>query len=130
MVGQSEQEFAAVIENEIAGYRDLEERCERLMKRTAELADRWIGFATLDNISPKARVANDLFKALQVSLRLTFDCVGSVDTQSKACADLELLVLSAAELANSSDESAIERLIRLLNETFVINRGTTGLTMT
>jgi hypothetical protein len=125
MVGQSEQELAAVIEHEIAGYRDSEERCARLMKRTAELADRWIGFATLVNISPRARVANDLFKALQVSLRLTVDCVGRIDTQGKARADLELLVLSAGELLNSCDESAIEELIQSLKHTLLISRGTT-----
>ncbi len=121
MMGQSEQEIAQVIEDEIAGYHDSEQRYARLMKHSAELADRWIGFATVGTISARARVANDLFRALQVSLQMTLDSLRGTETRTKTRDDLELLISKASRAAQSSDNAAIEGLIDLLNSTLLVD---------
>lgn len=121
MVGQSEQEIAQVIESEITGYHDPEQRYGRLLKHTAELADRWIGFATIRTLSSGARVTNDLFRALQVSLRMTLDSVPAGETRPETSADLQFLLLKTSDVVNSCDNAAIEELVGLLSRTLPID---------
>lgn len=121
MIGQSEQEIAKVIEDEIAGSRDPQERYDRLLKHAGELADRWIGFATMRNISAKARIANDGFRALQVSLRMSLDSSRHVEASAKLRFNLETLIAKTSALTQSCNDSAIEELIDLLKETLLLD---------
>lgn len=122
MVGQSEKEIQRVIEDEIAGYGGPQERHARLLKHTRELADRWIGIATIDNIPARSRVANDGFRALQVSLQMTRDSLRHAREKTQVQSDVERLVSQACELARSCDNSAIKEFIDLLWGTLLVDQ--------
>lgn len=119
MAGESKEEIAEIIESEIAALAEPKRRYEHLFQHCRELAERWSAFAKLGTISAEALIANDLFRALTVCLRMTLESLSRANLDYDR-PNLELLVAMTCDLDRGCDHATIKRFDDLLRTTFTL----------
>ena len=119
MLRQSEDEIIATIEGEVLDDCPPSERYDRLLAHCGELADRWIGFATLGTASPKALINNDGFLALRACLGMALDA-GSNDKSKEHLDHLREMLARLTKLCVEPDGDDMKYCVSALRNLFAL----------